>query len=347
MRKNVANTAMVKHAGKLLALWEGGTPHELHLPSLDTVGAYTFEDRFSSAFTAHPKVDAKTGEMVFFGYSLFEQPFVRYGVVGKGGEVVHTAGVELDVPVMMHDFAITAHYSIIMDLPFTFRFERMMDGRSPFAFEGDRPSRFGIMPRHGEGRQVRWFEASPCYIFHTFNAWEEGSEVVLLASRLPSTNVLGGPALPNMEGGAKLCRFRFDLETGAVKEEILDDTPADFPRVNEDLTGYKTRFGYAVSLKSDSTMPHIDGVVKYDLESGGAERCIFGEGCFGGEMVFAPRPGGKGEDDGWLLGFVHDEGAGESSLWVLDAREPGRGAVARVLIPQRVPYGFHAAWMAG
>ncbi len=343
IRKNVANTALVWHAGKLLALWEGGEPHELSVPSLSTVGPHSFNGMLSSAFTAHPKVDMKTGEMMFFGYSILEQPYVRYGVVGPDGAIKHTTGVELEVPVMMHDFAITEHYTIIMDLPLTFRLERMMEGRMPIAFERDRPSRFGIMPRHGEGKQIRWFEAPASYIFHTFGAYEEGSEVVLLASRMSSADgIVGGESTADQR--ARAYRYRFDLEKKSCVEEPINDLASDFPRIDDRLMGYKFRFGYAARLK-EGEMPYVDGVVKYDFEKGSSESYVYGPGRFGGEAVFAPRKGGETEDDGWILSLMHDEGTGQSKLCVLDARSPAKGPVAQVRMPRRVPYGFHAAWI--
>jgi carotenoid cleavage dioxygenase len=42
---------------------------------------------------------------------------------------------------------------------------------------------------------------------------------------------------------------------------------------------------------------------------------------------------------------VHDRTTGISSLVVLDARDVGAGPVAQIALPQRVPYGFHAAWV--
>ena len=38
--KNPANTALVWHAGQLLALWEGGAPHAIRVPELKTIGEY-------------------------------------------------------------------------------------------------------------------------------------------------------------------------------------------------------------------------------------------------------------------------------------------------------------------
>ncbi len=129
--KNVANTALVWHAGEFLALWEGGTPHAIKLPDLDTYGEYTYNSKLQSAFTAHPKVDPVTGEMMFFGYS-FAPPYLHYSTVSAEGELLKTVPIELPMGVMMHDFAITANYTIFMDLPMTFNPMRMQKGETGF-----------------------------------------------------------------------------------------------------------------------------------------------------------------------------------------------------------------------
>lgn len=123
--KNVANTALVWHCNRLLALWEGGEPHAIDVPSLDTIWSYTFKGKLTSPVTAHPKVDPVTGEMMFFGYSLAQPPFVKYSVVSAERDLLRTVPIDLPVGVMMHDFAITERYTIFMDLPLTFRLERL------------------------------------------------------------------------------------------------------------------------------------------------------------------------------------------------------------------------------
>jgi carotenoid cleavage dioxygenase len=57
--------------------------------------------------------------------------------------------------------------------------------------------------------------------------------------------------------------------------------------------------------------------------------------------VFVPRPDAVAEDDGWLLSYVHDATRDASELVVLDARDLSEPPLARVALPQRVPYGFH------
>ncbi|MGB3640048.1 MAG: carotenoid oxygenase family protein [Rivularia sp. (in: cyanobacteria)] len=342
--KNVANTALVWHAGKFLALWEGGAPHAIKLPELDTNGEYTYNGKLQSVFTAHPKVDQMTGEMMFFGYS-FAPPYLHYSTVSAEGELLKTVPIELPMGVMMHDFAITANYTIFMDLPMTFNPMRMQKGEPAMMFEKDRASRFGIVPRHGDNNDIRWFETPACFVWHTFNAYEEGDEVILVACRMNSTSVFGSG---DNQGDAEadipfLYRWRFNMKDGSVREEKLDDVPSEFPRVNDNFLGQPTRYGYAGKMGQGS-MPSFEGVIKYDLNSSKSQSHEFGRGRYGGEAVFVPR--GKGEDEGWIMTFVYDSNEDKSELVIVDAQNMTSEPVARVLIPQRVPYGFHGDWVS-
>jgi carotenoid cleavage dioxygenase-like enzyme len=346
--KNTGNTALVWHGDRLLALWEGGEPHALKLPQLETIGPDNYSGKLVSPFTAHPKVDPVTGEMMFFGYSLFEPPYLLYSIVSATGELLRTVPIEIPVGVMMHDFAITDRYTIFLDLPYTYRPERIQKGESAFMFESDRPSRIGILPRYGDNNNIRWFESPSCYVFHTLNAYEEGDEVVLFACRMSSCNVLS-PEQPLNDPHVNISRmycWRLNLTSGKVSEQILDEVPSEFPRVNEQFLGRKTRYGYAGKV-APTPMPLFDGLIKYDLSNNQSWTYKFGLGRYGGEAVFAPRIGATAEDDGWLLTFVRDEELGTSELLVLTAQDLTAEPVARVLIPQRVPYGFHAVWICG
>ena len=346
---NTANTALVYHANRFYALWEGGggAPYHIKLPELDTISKQTFNSKLESPFTAHPKVDAVTGEMMFFGYSIIQPPFLQYGIVSATGELVRTIPIDLPVGVMMHDFAITENYSIFFDLPMTFRPERVEKHQYPLMFELETPSRFGIIPRHGDSKEVRWFETPACFVWHTLNAYEEEDEIVLLACRMNSTNVFVTNESDRLPDGDTpyLHRWRFNLKTGGVKEEKLDDVASEFPRVNEKLLGRKARYGYSARMEVAESTPAFDALIKYDLDTGKSKTYEFGKGRYGGEAVFAPRLNANKEDDGWLLTYVYDENTQTSELVVVNAQDMSGETVARVIIPQRVPYGFHAAWV--
>lgn len=345
--KNPANTALIWHAGQLLALWEGGAPHAIRVPELKTIGEYTYNSKLVSPMTAHPKVDPVTGEMMFFGYR-FTSPYLQYSVVSPEGKLLQTEPIDIAMPVMMHDFAITEDYTIFMDLPLNISKERMKRGEPLMKFERDKPSRFGIVPRYGNNSNIRWFESPACYIFHTLNAYEEEDEVVLIACRMNSTTVLDTPQETHTDSEAdtpRLHRWRFNVKTGKVSEEMLDDIASEFPRINENFLGQKTRYGYTAKA-AKGTLPLFEGIIKYDFSTGKSETHEFGTGRYGGEAVFVPRPSATAEDDGWLVTFVYSTVEETSELVVVNAQDITGEPVARVLIPQRVPYGFHGAWVS-
>ena len=354
---NAANTSVVWQAHRLLTLWEAGPPHEVMFPTLETVGVYDFQGKLTVPFTAHPKVDRGTGEMMFFGYSSFAQPYLHYGVVSAEGDITHLVPIDLPVGVMMHDFAVTEHFTIFMDLPLVFSFQLALQGSMPFVFEAERPSRFGILPRHGDNSTIRWFELPACWIWHTLNAYEEGDEIVLVACRSNAANLLlPEDATPDSNGAipvdpntlSYLHRWRFNLSTGEVHEEQLDTTPTEFPRVNDMLLGSLTRYGYTARIPLDASIAGgFDALIKYDLVTGESQIHAFGAGRYCSEGIFAPKQQPESEDDGWLLTCVYDEKSNMSECVILDAQHLDGEPVARVMLPQRVPYGFHGIWIAG
>ena len=224
--KDLVNTAMVFHANKFYGLMEGGTPHEIRLSDLSTIGRDDFGGKLNHPFTAHPKVDVETGEMMTFGYSPVP-PFVTYSVIDKNSELVHTTPITIPKGVMMHDCAITKRYTIFLDLPITFDFERAMKGESMLAWEPENGSRIGVVPRHGSDADVRWFEIDNCMVFHVANAWEEGDEVVLIGCRANRTDVanatemVGDEAVSMRDQLARLTEWRLNLSTGKVSERSL------------------------------------------------------------------------------------------------------------------------------
>ena len=348
MIKNTANTALVCHDGRLLALWEGGEPHEIQVPELETVGAYTYGGKLKHQFTAHPKIDPVTGEMLFFGYSMVK-PLVQYGVVSAKGEIARITSIEIPRPVVMHDFAVTPRYTIFLDVPLTVSVRRLLLGQPLLQFEPERGARFGVLPRYGKGQDIKWFEVSACYVFHTLNAYEDGDEVVLLACRtktfpdsffMPPTRKVGEAPI-SKEFEPVMYRWRLNLKSGSAREEAVDDVPTDFPRVNDGLVGSQTRYGYAFNVRE------YNELLKYDFGQGRSERHNHGKMRIGGEGVFVPRTNARTEDDGWLVTYVHDEEDGTSELTVIEVRDFSAPPVARVRIPARVPYGFHGAWIPG
>ena len=90
--------------------------------------------------------------------------------------------------------------------------------------------------------------------------------------------------------------------------------------------------------------------MKYNNDTGQHTQWDYGPGVFGSEAVFAPKPGAdrsSAEDDGYVLTLVTDSNNWQSHCLVFDATDVAKGPVARVTMPHRVPFGFHATWARG
>jgi carotenoid cleavage dioxygenase-like enzyme len=245
---------------------------------------------------------------------------------------------------------LTEKHVILMDLPIVFTDAALRKGMWNIHWN-DQPTRFAILPRGARGDAVRWFETPACYIYHVINAWDDGDAVVMAACKMVPNGLAPNPAFGAAAAMANVLAlhavpvlWRFDLKTGAVSETQLDDRIGEFPVVNLDYTGAKSRYGYLVSM-APGELQKFDGLLKYDLTSGACTQHRFPYGVFGSEPAFAPRPNAKAEDDGWLITFVTDEATGASFCYVIDASDITAQPVAKIALPQRVPAGFHATWV--
>ncbi|HZQ27502.1 MAG TPA: carotenoid oxygenase family protein [Acidimicrobiales bacterium] len=341
MGSSVANTNVMAHAGRIFALVEVALPTELRT-DLTTVGRYDFDGRLRSPMTAHPKIDAATGEMLFFGYDIFGPPWLRFHVVSADGELVRSEEIEIRGPAMVHDFAVTESHVVFFDLPVVFDMDLAAQGFFPFSWQPETyGARVGVMPRSGGGADVRWFDVEPCYVFHPLNAYDDGDRVVVDVVR--HATMFAGDRNGPSGGAPTLDRWMIDLAGGKVLEERLSDHEQEFPRIDDRLTGRRHRYGYGTYFGTDDSGLRLGGLLKHDLVVGTTEVHDFGAGRQAGEGVFVP--GGAGEDEGWVLSVVYDPATDGSELAVLDATDFRAPPVASIRLPQRVPFGFHGNWV--
>ncbi|AKN18184.1 dioxygenase [Mycobacterium haemophilum DSM 44634] len=385
-----ANTNVLAHGGKTLALVEGGVANYELTADLDTVGTCDFDGTLAGGYTAHPHRDPRTGELHAVSYSFARGRTVQYSVIDIHGRARRTVDIGVSGSPMMHDFSLTDKYVVIYDLPVTFdpvpvlraavpswlqlparlvmqsvigrvripspiaalvnRDTRRAVGL-PYAWNPDYPARIGVMPREGRGSNagkdaIRWFDIEPCYVYHPLNAYSEaraGAEVLVLDvvryPRMFDRDRRGpGESLPTLD------RWTINLTTGAVGTECRDDRSQEFPRINENLTGGRHRFGYTVGV--DGGFVAADQMstflYKHDYASGSREVAVLDPDLLIGEMSFVPNPGAAAEDDGVLMGLGQHRGRDESQLLLLDAQT--LESVATVHLPQRIPMGFHGNW---
>ncbi len=353
---NRANTALLWHHGKLLALWEGGRPHEITLPDLGTVGEYTFAGKLPHNFTAHPKIDPRTGELIFFGYQPF-QPHLQHSVADKTGTIKHTTPVPLPRPVMMHDAAITANYTVFIDTPVLFDLTGIVRGQPFLKWAPEHGARLGVLPRYSAGDTVKWFEMETCFVFHVFNAYEQEGDIVVHACRYKKyPSMLDFPSasqgsrlsqgldnLPDLlkDSTAVAYTWRLNPHTGRVREMAHDDVGTEFPQVNQRRVGLPTRYGYCMGHTDLESLK----LYKYDFETGQRTTHLIGKDRVAGEALFVPRDNAQSEDDGYLVTLTCHRADQQSELVVMSARDLTAEPLARVIIPKRIPFGFHATWI--
>lgn len=341
------NTNVGGFAGSTWAMVEaGGCPVELTY-ELETVGRNDFFGTLPGAFSAHPKFDPATGEMHAMVYAPAQWfDHVQYVVVGPDAKVSKTVDIALPGIPMMHDMSLTERYAIVYDQPVTVDYDAALAGSVfPLAWNPDYGNRLGLLPRDGEADDIIWIDVPLGYTFHPMNAYDtpDGGVVIdLCFYDVMFDKDRNGPFGDGGQG--RLERWELNPIARTASITVIDDTANEFPRHRGSLSTQPYQFGYCASLSLDPSAGWP--TLKHDLTTG--ERQVFdhGAGRAAGEPVFIGREGSTAEDDGWLVTFVHDLANQTAEFVVIDAADFSRDYVARVPLPQRVPFGFHGNWVS-
>ncbi|MFI6345301.1 carotenoid oxygenase family protein [Streptomyces sp. NPDC050560] len=348
-----ANTHVIPYKGRILACQESGPlPYELD-GDLNTVRPHDFRGTLEGAFTAHTKYDARADELhAITYYPAWDH--VRHLMIDRTGRVARTTKIPVADAPMMHDFALTGKYVVVVDVPITF--DPSAGTTVPYVWNEKHPTRVGLLPRTGGA--VRWFEVDPTYYSHTLNAYDEGDTVVVEFASMPAPFYAAGRGNggPSATGTPALDRWTIDVGRGSVRTHRIDDRPQEFPRINESLVSRRHRYAYTTSAgEMWAAYETVDGVppdasfgnylVKHDMLRGSTRTRRFARGAAASEPVFVPRRGARHEDDGYVLAYVNDPHRGATDLLVLSAEDFDGHPLARVQLPGRVPLGFHGSWV--
>ena len=349
-----STTAVQYHHGKLYCLQETGYPFALntrvedgHL-ILDGEGRWdTFDGKLDSPYTAHPKIDPATGDWYTFS-TQFSSGRLYHSVLRQGTLEQHSV-IDPQKPALafLHDYYLTDHYLVFPDLSLRFNPKDMFGPeKSPMVFNADYKMRWGVIKRdHQPGDPVRWFTTDqPGHLWHVVNGWEEtrddgGTDIVLFAPvfrSYPSNLPIHNPQEPH----AKFNKWRLNLDSGQVTEDrVLLDHFYERPSFNTAYIGRQNRYAYLLDEEKEGMMAR--GVLKYDMVDE-REVAYFDYGEFyGGEALFVPRTNASSEDDGYLLELLMM--ADRAELLIIDAATMQE--MARLHLPQRVPFGVHSCWL--
>jgi len=330
-----------------MALQEGSNPFEMNASNLDSIGWIETGGRF----TAHPKTDPDTGELVWFAYSSGTEPlnpYLDYGVTDASGRIVRRDQFRAPYCSMVHDFMVTKNYVLFPVLPLTGDLERAERGLPAFAWEPQKGAFVGIMKRDASVDTVRWMEVDPVYVFHPLNAYEDGDLIHCDMMEYPRA-----PLFPNADGSrgnaaqARMVRWTINLaDAGArVKRTPRDDLVGEFPRVDDRFSGRRYRHGWHAANAEMQEPLCFDSIAHVDLDTNTRTLRRLGNGDSVGEPVFVARADDAPEGEGWLLAIVHRAVQNRSDLLILNAQDIAGEPEAVLELPCRVPAGFHGSWV--
>ncbi|MDX1733486.1 MAG: carotenoid oxygenase family protein [Halioglobus sp.] len=353
---NAANTNVIYHGGKLLALWEGGKPFELDPANLHTVGEYDFDGALGKRqpFSAHPRLDPRTGCLYGFGVFGIPKPKLHFYRVDPDGTMAFNRSQYVGDYAMCHDFAITENHAVFVLCPafmrhplrFLFGLNSIMES---IDFDPAEKTKV-IVLRLDNGDIVREFEFDSFFGFHLGNAFEDGEAVnidvlcvddMLVMDSLSDVFIERGDDYDFLANGARYMRFTLDLHSGeARRDPVAGSVAGEFPSWHGACTGARHRYTWLGTIVENGTPYNFNAYQKIDHQTGELKLHDFGEGRFTSEANFVPRAGAAAEDDGYLVSVVYNHATGRSEVVIVDARDMAH-EVAVIPLSTHIPFGFH------
>ncbi|CAL5036938.1 unnamed protein product [Urochloa decumbens] len=307
--KDSANTNIFEHAGRAFAVSEHHLPYEIDINNLNTLGPYSINGVWSQPFTSHPKKIHGSGDLVIMGTNT-EKPHFVLGVISSDGEkLLHKVDLKFEEGKFIHDIGVTTGYNIIMDYPLIFGISRTLLQKPFIENDMNGKSRIGVMPRFGDAESIMWFDVGNHCSYHLFNCFEDGNEVVVRSCRILGS-IIPSDRIRNKYGYAQVADSLATSKTGLFKFKMIAKLHFDMP---------------------DKENKQFISVEYHALK----------EKQFCSGVQFVAKENGIDEDDGWVVTYVHDEETNISQVYIIDAKRFSEEPVAKIILPQRVPYGFH------
>lgn len=350
--KNIANTNVIYHGQKLLALWEASLPYRLDPVTLATIGVENFGGALQpgQAFTAHPKLDAQTGDLWSFGVEAGPKSTISIYKTDANGKLSVESKQRVPGFCFLHDFAYTPNYRIFLQNPVDFNPIPFVMGISSagtcISLKPNAPTKVLLFSSTGE---LTTLETDACFVFHHCNAFERDRELVL--------DSICYDDYPKLESGVDylevdfdrvvpgaLYRFYINPVSGSVRREKLVDRSCEFPAINPNYVGREYRYAYLGAISdSEGTTGNapLQAILKVDLQTGKQDLHSFAPRGFIGEPVFIPKPNSEAEDDGWVVVIVFDAASDRSDVVILDAANLAAPPVATLHLKHHIPYGLH------
>lgn len=366
--RGTANTNAFVHGGRLYALKEDSPALAMDAATMETAGYTRFNGKMTGqTFTAHPKIDPKTGNMIAFGYAssgLCSDDCTYYEIT-PDGELVRELWFKVPYYNMMHDFGITEDYALFHIMPSIGSWDRLKMGLPHFGFDTTLPVYLGVLPRRAgaTASDIRWFKRDTCFASHVMNAYQEGSKIHF---DIPEAKNNMFPFFPDVHGAAfnpveamsYLSRWTVDMAANGdefARITTLTNTAAEFPRIDDRRTGLPYRYGWMLEMDMRRPVELQGGsaggllmncLFLKDLESGAEQHWWCGPVSSLQEPCFIPHSPDAPEGDGWIVQVCNRLDEQRSDLLLFDALSIEKGPVATIHIPIRLRFGLHGNWAA-
>ncbi len=363
LNSTVANTTPVVHAGRLFATKEDARPYEIDPHTLETRGEWDFYGKYASlTFTAHPKIDPVSGELVCFGYEATGEASreVYVTFIDRTGHV--TREVRLTAPYVgeMHDMAITPSHVVIPLYPLTTDKEWLAAGNIHWYWDERLPGYLCVLPRDGDAKDARWIKGSPHAMVHTLNATTEGNRLVVDgavsdANPFPFFPYRTREPWTPQTGSSTIRRWTLDLASKQEGWEEQNPFPAasgGLPRIDDRFTSMPYRYGYMgysdpsrpfdVTLTGGRAFPITNCVGRFDMDAGRLDTLFVGSDGTLQEACFVPKQNGASEGEGYLVAVYSNLAASRSELIVVDAERMEE--LGRVILPFEISVQVHGVW---
>ena len=357
----VANTSPLAFGGKLYALKEDAHAYEIDPNTLETLGPWDFDGQYKAqTFTAHPKIDPVSGDLVCFGYEatgLCTDDLWIY-TISPDGRVKHDVRVKVPYVTMLHDMVLTQNYFIFPVYGYVTSMDRLRDGRLHWAWDGSRPTYWGLIRRDGDGSDARWFKGPASAVVHTINAYDNGNKVTVDA---PISDGNPFPFFPQIDGSPwnpmlarhTIRRLTFDMASrrDSYEEQILDPTDVvDLARVDDRYISVPYRYVYSSMFDPDQPFDReragtnrvTNSYFRYDTRTGEWRKYFAGDVHSLQEVSFIPRSASAPEGEGYLIGTASNYADMRTELVIVDAIEMEE--LARVFLPFRNTPQVHGRW---
>ena len=351
---NTGNISMLSHAGRLMALWEGGSALEVDPATLTTGDFVTWRaDLAGAPFSAHPKIGGD-GTLWNIGYLPVPRPALLLYRIGPDGRLMRFNVVPVEPLGMVHDFVVTERHLVLVLPPFVLDPERFMSGRVSFldahAWRPGIGTRILVVDK-GTLEPVRRHELPAGFHFHHGNGWEEADGTIRLdLCQAPDPGFVLKDLRTVMQG-----EWRFPSVHPSYRSMVLrpdgsggispaPEGVAEFPRIDPRRTGLRHRRLFALAGDGGHGDWPFRRVVRLGPDTGPADGWAYPSHQIPEEHVFVPR--GTEEGDGWLVGPFLDTRRRVGGINLFDAGRIADGPIWEGVLPYALPLGLHGTFTA-